>query len=65
MRGTAPRSAIAGRSACRNGASVWSAAAGGCAGQAMGGAPSCAAAAVKESRECGDVRCCTCASGNG
>ncbi|OXH88367.1 hypothetical protein CA830_20645 [Burkholderia multivorans] len=65
MRGTAARSAIARRIACRNGASVWSAACGRRARQAMGGAPSCGAAAVKESRECADVRCCTCASGNG
>ncbi|PRE65185.1 hypothetical protein C6P82_15545 [Burkholderia multivorans] len=65
MRGTAPRSAIARRSACRNGASVLGAACGRRAGQAMGGAPSRGAATVKESRECADVRCCTCASGNG
>ncbi|PRH28028.1 hypothetical protein C6T71_07635 [Burkholderia multivorans] len=64
MRGTAPRCAIAGRSACRNGASVLSAAGGRRAGQGMGGAPSCAAALAKESRECGDVRCCTCTSGS-
>ncbi|AYZ01283.1 hypothetical protein EGY19_28725 [Burkholderia multivorans] len=65
MRGTAARSAIAGRSACRNGASVLRAAYERRAGRAVGGAPSCGAAAVMESRECGDVRCCTCASGNG
>ncbi|EEE03088.1 hypothetical protein BURMUCGD1_4274 [Burkholderia multivorans CGD1] len=41
-----------------------SAAGGRRAGQGMGGAPSCAAALAKESRECGDVRCCTCTSGS-
>ncbi|PRF67470.1 hypothetical protein C6Q09_20090 [Burkholderia multivorans] len=63
MRGTAARCAIAGRSACRNGASVWSPACGRRAGQAMGGAPSCAAAPAKASCERADARCCMCASG--
>ncbi|PRE28803.1 hypothetical protein C6P79_10780 [Burkholderia multivorans] len=65
MRGTAPRCAIAGRSACRNGASVLRAAGGRRAGQGMGGAPSCAAAPAKAPCECADAWCCTCASGGG
>ncbi|PRH47040.1 hypothetical protein C6V05_18115 [Burkholderia multivorans] len=64
MRGTAPRCAIAGRSACRNGASVLRAACGRRAGQGMGGAPSCAAAPAKASCERADARCCMCASGS-
>ncbi|EEE09340.1 hypothetical protein BURMUCGD2M_4701 [Burkholderia multivorans CGD2M] len=35
------------------------------AGQAMGGAPSCAAAPAKAPCECADARCCTCASDGG
>ncbi|PRH00591.1 hypothetical protein C6T60_24455 [Burkholderia multivorans] len=65
MRGTVARCAIARRTACRNGASVLRVACERGAGQAMGGAPSCAAAPAKAPCECADAWCCTCASGGG